>query len=154
MIYAISAAMVMAASPILAQAPVTADWHIRTTTRSVATVVKDLKTAIRTKGGRVVTVVDHAANARGAGSALPDTVLVIFGNPKLGTPLIARNRAIAIEFPQKILVWRQKNTTSIGYIKPAVTAARYGFAADEPAVIAIDNALSSLVATAAADKTD
>lgn len=125
------------------------DWQIISTHRPVDDVVGRLKTGVASGGGSVVAVVDHAANARRAGTRIPATVLVVFGNPKLGTPLIARNRLIAIDLPQRMLVWRDGGATKVGYLRPSTLAVRYAFDADDSAIVAMDRALSKLAANAA-----
>ncbi|WP_242140620.1 DUF302 domain-containing protein [Sphingomonas sp. TREG-RG-20F-R18-01] len=135
-------------APATAQVSPPGDWQVSSTPRTVTDVVLQLRTRINASGGRIVAVVDHAANARSTGQVVPDTTVVIFGNPNLGTPLIKGNRAIALDLPQRMLVWRDGDVTKVGYLRPAVLAARYGFAPDDPDVVAIDKALLGL-ATAA-----
>lgn len=147
-VWHIAAAIVaMFSAPSMAQtdAKTPQDWYVRTTTRSVPDVVQRLKTNIKKGGGSIAAVVDHAAGAGTAGMKLPQTTVVIFGNPKLGTPLIAQNRVIAIDLPQRILVWREGATTRVGFTRPSATAARYGISGNDPSVIKMDKALTTLV---------
>jgi uncharacterized protein (DUF302 family) len=141
----VAAVVLLATAPATVQAQMPPDWHVRTTTHSVANVVQRLTTTIEKGGGSVAAVVDHSANARSAGMALQDTTLVIFGNPKLGTTLMAQNRAIAMDLPQRILVWRDGATTRIGFTRPAAIAARYGIDGSNPSLVAMDKAMSALV---------
>src|SRR6056297_1720960 len=53
----------------------------------------------------LVTTIDHARNAANAGLELRPTTLVVFGNPNLGTRLMAVNQTAGIDLPQKLLVW-------------------------------------------------
>lgn len=139
----------LSSAPATAQIAPPDDWQIISTHRPVDDVVVRLKTGIASGGGSVVAVVDHAANARRAGTQIPETVLVIFGNPKLGTPLIARNRLVAIDLPQRMLVWRDGGATKVGYLRPSALAVRYAFDVDDPAIVAMDRALSKLAVNAA-----
>ena len=66
-----------------------------------------LHTAIDKRGLKVFAVVDHAAGARNVGKTLPPTTLVIFGNPKAGTPLMKERRAIGMALPMKAMVWEK-----------------------------------------------
>lgn len=143
-------ALALIAAPAAARPTPPDDWQVLSTPRPVTEVVTRLKARIGAGGGRVVAIVDHAANARATGEPLAETTLVIFGNPKLGTPLIARNRAIALDLPQRMLVWREGGATKVGYLRPAVLGARYAFPADDPAIVAMDKALSGLAAAATA----
>ena len=70
----------------------------------------DRLSAILTKKGiRVMARVNHAAGAKAAGLKLPPTELLIFGNPKLGTPLMQTNRMIGLDLPMKVLAWQKKD---------------------------------------------
>jgi uncharacterized protein (DUF302 family) len=71
---------------------------------SVAKTVQQLKAALHKKGMTLFKVVDHAAGARRVGLKMPETTLVIFGNPKVGTPVMLCAPSAAIDFPQKMLI--------------------------------------------------
>jgi uncharacterized protein (DUF302 family) len=62
--------------------------------------------AIKSRSFAVVAEVDHAAGAKAAGLELRPTHLVIFGNPRGGTPLMGCNQAAGIDLPLKALVWQ------------------------------------------------
>lgn len=70
----------------------------------VKTTADRLVAALEGKGMTVFARIDHAAGAAKAGATLPPTELVIFGNPKVGTPLMQCDRLVAIDLPQKALV--------------------------------------------------
>src|SRR5688572_7458908 len=72
---------------------------------SVKETVDRLTAALKDKGITPVARVDHAAAAKGAGLELRPTEVLLFGNPKLGTPLMQANRRVAIDLPMKVLVW-------------------------------------------------
>ena len=57
--------------------------------------------ALKDKGITPVARVDHAAAAKAAGLELKPTEVLLFGNPKLGTPLMQANRRVAIDLPMK-----------------------------------------------------
>ncbi len=73
-----------------------------------AITVKRLEKAIRSKGMVLLAKVDHKANAKKAKLELLPTTLLLFGNPAAGTPLMQAQRSIAIDLPQKILVWQDE----------------------------------------------
>lgn len=87
---------------------------------SVDQTVQQLTTALHKKGMTLFKIVDHAAGAKGVGLKMPATTLVIFGNPKAGTPVMQCAPSAAIDFPQKMLiredakgkVWVSYNSTS------------------------------------------
>jgi uncharacterized protein (DUF302 family) len=71
---------------------------------SVSATADRLEKILVSKGTRI----DHAAGAQKAGKTLAPTELVIFGNPKVGTPLMQCSHSIAIDLPQKALIWQDK----------------------------------------------
>ena len=65
---------------------------------------------------KIVTEVDHAANAEKVEMELRPTRLIIFGNPNLGTPLMQSATSMGLDLPQKILVWEDEDgTVNISY---------------------------------------
>ena len=99
---------------------------------------------------RLVTTLDHAANAATAGLSLPPSRLAVFGNPALGTPLMAAVRTIGIELPQKMLVYEGTDgTTRIAYNDPAWLLERHGISGMDEQVTTIRGALDALAKAAA-----
>jgi uncharacterized protein (DUF302 family) len=66
--------------------------------------VDKLQELLRAKGIKLFALVDHSGEAETAGMRMPPTKLLIFGNPKAGTPLMLASPGIAIDLPLKILV--------------------------------------------------
>ncbi|MEF2552296.1 DUF302 domain-containing protein [Aurantimonas sp. A2-1-M11] len=123
--------------------------NIRSASGSVEETVARLTAAIENAGAKVVAVVDHAANARSVDADIPETRVIIFGNPKLGTPLIQENALVAIDLPQKMLVWRDGETTKVGYLEPDVLATRYGLDPASEPVTSMTTAMDRLAGMAA-----
>ncbi len=71
---------------------------------SVGETVDKLKTILQSKGVTLFALVDHSGEAEKAGLKMPPTKLLIFGNPKGGTPLMLAAPSAAIDLPLKILV--------------------------------------------------
>ena len=91
-----------------------------------------LQKALTEKGVTVFARVDHAAGAKSIGQTIRPMELIVFGNPKLGTPLIQKNPEIGLDLPVKILVFQAENaTTYIAYTDPVFLTKRYGIT--EPA---------------------
>jgi uncharacterized protein (DUF302 family) len=67
--------------------------------------VERLKTILQAKGVRLFAEVDHSGEAAKAGLTMRPKKLLIFGNPKAGTPIMVAAPASAIDLPLKILVW-------------------------------------------------
>jgi uncharacterized protein (DUF302 family) len=94
--------------------------------RTVAETVARFTGLAKAKGLRVFAVIDQAAEARQAGLQLRDTVLVIFGNPAAGTPVMAAAPFAALDLPLKFVVWDDQGVTLVSYVSPEAIAARYG----------------------------
>jgi uncharacterized protein (DUF302 family) len=80
---------------------------------------------IAAKGMKLFAVIDQAAEARQAGLTLRDTVLVIFGSPAAGTPVMAASPLSALDLPLKVLIWSDEGQTKVSYYAPAALAARH-----------------------------
>ena len=115
---------------------------------SVAGTVAELTDMITAKGMRLFAVIDQAAEARQAGLTLRETVLVIFGSPQAGTPVMAASPLAALDLPLKVLIWADEGQTKISYYAPAALAASHHLTADLAASLAGINALTdALVAS-------
>lgn len=73
-------------------------------THSVDETVSKLRDILQAKGVTLFALVDHSGEAAKAGLQMPNTKLLIFGNPKMGTPVMLAAPGIAIDLPLKILV--------------------------------------------------
>jgi uncharacterized protein (DUF302 family) len=103
---------------------------------------------ITAKGMRLFAVIDQAAEARQAGLELRETVLVIFGSPQAGTPVMAASPLAALDLPLKVLIWADEGQTKVSYYAPAALAARHHLTADLAASLVGINALTdALVAS-------
>ena len=71
---------------------------------SVEQTVAKIETILAAKNVKLFTVVDHSGEAEKAGMKMPNTKLLIFGNPKAGTPLMLTSPTVALDLPLKILV--------------------------------------------------
>ncbi len=93
-----------------------------------------LAAELEKRGIRVAARIDHAAGAKAAGLDMPPTEVIMFGNPRLGTPLMLAQPSVAIELPMKMLIWQDKSgKVMIGYTPPSDLKARYQInGVDEP----------------------
>jgi len=99
---------------------------------------------------RLVAELDHADNAESIGQELLPTRLIVFGNPNLGTPLMQGDQSVAIDLPQKMLVFENAaGEVSLAYNDPAYLAARHGILGQEELIGNISTALSNLATQAA-----
>jgi uncharacterized protein (DUF302 family) len=133
LVLALAAALI--AAPAAAQtadpdaSPDTAPDHVISlqSPHDAATTIDRLEAALEEAGIAVMGRVDHAANAEGADLDLPPTSLLIFGNPRLGTPLMQSERTIGLDLPLKALAWEDaEGRVWLSYTDPAALAARYG----------------------------
>jgi len=92
----------------------------------VATTADRLETALSKSGMTVFTRINHSDGAMNVGMQLRPTELIIFGNPKVGTPLMQCNQSTAIDLPQKALVWQdEKGQVWFSYNDPAYLVGRH-----------------------------
>jgi uncharacterized protein (DUF302 family) len=115
------------------------DWSfVETVGRCVA--------AIEARGLSVFARVDHAKNAVSVGMALRPTELLIFGNPKGGTPLMQENQVSGIDLPVRALVWQDADgRVWLTYNDPRWLAARHGLGApSRPALDAMSAGLAAI----------
>ncbi len=92
---------------------------------TVADTTAKLTGMIATNGMKLFAVIDQAAEARQAGLTLRETILVIFGSPAAGTPVMAASPLSALDLPLKVLVWSDEGQTKVSYYAPAALAARH-----------------------------
>jgi len=93
---------------------------------SVPDTADRLEAILGAKGMTVFARIDHAAGARKAGKSIPPTLLLVFGNPKVGTPLMLCSPSIAIDLPQKALISEDDDgNTWISYNDPQFLKLRH-----------------------------
>ena len=111
-----------------------------------------LEAALRDKGITLFARIDHAAGAASVDMPLRPTELIIFGNPKAGTPLMQARQSIGIDLPLKMLGWEDAaGKVWLAYNDPAWLARRHGLEGEaEAAVAGLAKALAMLAAGAVA----
>jgi uncharacterized protein (DUF302 family) len=94
---------------------------------SVDETVEKLKQILAAKAVTLFALVDHSGEAAKVGMKMPPTKLLIFGNPKAGTPLMLATPSIAIDLPLKILVWQDlQERVWVSYNSDAYLQKRHG----------------------------
>ncbi|HXQ44038.1 MAG TPA: DUF302 domain-containing protein [Acidimicrobiales bacterium] len=91
----------------------------------MAETVRLLSDTVVAKEMKVFAVIDHRGEARENGLALRHTIVVIFGSPVAGTPVMEWAPLAALDLPLKVLVWADGGLTKVSYTDPAALAARY-----------------------------
>jgi len=109
-----------------------------------------LAAAVAAQGMAIATRIDHAAAAESVGLALRPTEVLVFGNPRAGTPLMQAAPSLAIDLPLKALVWQDEaGATWLAHPDPAWLARRHGLdPANHPTLVAMTNALVRVAAEA------
>jgi uncharacterized protein (DUF302 family) len=110
-----------------------------------------LEAAVAQRGLTVFARIDFAADAAAAGLLLRPTRLLLFGNPRAGTPLIVAAPTVALDLPLKVLVWESEDgAVWVGYNRPEYLTERHGVPAD---LLASVRAVETLAAIAAGGST-
>ena len=108
-----------------------------------------LENVLNQKGMTVFIRINHAEGAQKVGKKLRPTELVIFGNPKVGTPLMQCRQSTAIDLPQKALIWEdEKGQVWLSYNDPNYLVERHGITGCTEVIKKIENALSNFAKAA------
>ncbi|MFZ0640661.1 MAG: DUF302 domain-containing protein [Candidatus Acidiferrales bacterium] len=114
---------------------------------SVDDTLEKLKRTLQAKAVNVFAVIDHSGEAEKVGLKMRPTKLVIFGNPKAGTPLMLAAPSSAIDLPLKILVWEDsEGKVWLSYNSPAYLQQRHGLPQELLQNIAVVETLAAAVA--------
>ena len=101
-----------------------------------------LENTLKTKGMRVFIRINHAEGAKKVGKNLRPTEVIIFGNPKVGTPLMQCSQSAGIDLPQKALIWKDEaGQVWLSYNDPKYLAKRHGIKGCIEVIKKIENAL-------------
>lgn len=117
----------------------------------VSTTIDKLTTVLESKGMTVFGRVNHSQNAQNAELELRPTELLIFGNPKVGTPLMNCAQSVALDLPQKMLAWQDEaGVVYLGYNDPLFLKDRHGIEGCDEVLGNISNALANFAKAATA----
>lgn len=110
----------------VAQATAPTGLVVKSSPHSVEETETRFKQVLEAKGLNLFATVEHDTNAAGVGLELRPTRVVIFGNPKVGTPLMQCQQTIAIDLPQKVLIWEdEQGQTNLAYNDPQYLGGRH-----------------------------
>lgn len=119
---------------------------------SVEETADKLEAMMKEKGLTVFARINHAVNAEKVDLHLRPTELIIFGNPKVGTPLMQCSQTIAIDLPQKMLVWQDKEGKSwLSYNNPDALRERHNVEGCGETLAKVKKVLGGLSAAVAAE---
>jgi len=109
---------------------------------SVAETADRLESLLRAKGLKIFLRLDQAAEAQAAGLAMRPMILLIFGDPKAGTPLMLRHPSLALDLPLKALIWQSPDDRVwLSYNTPEYLQQRHGL--DAPPFAALGHLLQA-----------
>lgn len=129
-----------------------ADLIRKTSPHSVAVTMDKLEAAVNGAGATVFARVDHAAGAAKVDLELAPAQLLIFGNPKLGTPVMQADISAGLDLPLRVLVSEDASgAVHVTYRAPATLAADHAVPADAPVLKVITGALDKLTGAAIAE---
>lgn len=118
---------------------------------SVATTIDRLEAAVEGAGATVFARVDHAAGAAKVDMDLRPTELLIFGNPKLGTPAMLDGQTAGLDLPLRVLAYADgEGVVHVTYHDPGSLAATHGLPADAKYIAMMTGALDKLTSKAVA----
>ena len=110
--------------------------------QSVVETIARLESLLKAKGMKVFARIDQAAEAKAVGLTMRPMVLLIFGDPKAGTPLMNRYPSLAMDLPLKALVWESsEGRVFVSYNGPEFLQQRHGL--DAPPFGALGNLLQA-----------
>ena len=110
---------------------------------SVPETINRLEAILRAKSIPIFARIDHSGEAQKVGLTMPPTQLLIFGNPKGGTPIMVASPLSAIDLPLKALAWQDaEDKTWLSYNDPAYLQQRFGVASE---LLTPINSLTALI---------
>ncbi len=97
---------------------------------SVAESVSRFHEVVAAKDMKVFAVINDSNEAHELGLDLPETEVIIFGNPEAGTQEMEAAPLMALELPLKVLIWEDEGRTRVSFTTPDALAERYGLSPD------------------------
>ena len=122
--------------------------HVKSS-HDVKNTARRLEAVLEEKGMTVFLRIDHSEGARKVGKKLRPTELVIFGNPKVGAPLMQCGQTVAIDLPQKALIWQDESgQVWLTYNGPQYLAGRHEIGGCKAVLDKVRNALKNFAQAA------
>ena len=122
---------------------VQSDFNVKETTDRLENILNE-------KGMTIFNQINHSDAAQKVGVELRKTRLIIFGNPKVGSPLMQCQQSIAIDLPQKAIIWEDdKSKVWISYNDPRFLGKRHNIVGCDEVITKVEKALSGITKAAA-----
>jgi len=116
---------------------------------SVTVTIDKLENVLKKKGITVALRWKHSDKAKGVGMNMRDTEILIFGNPKMGSPLMLSNQEIGVDLPMKALAYKDaKGQVWLVYNDPAYLKKRHGISDKDPVFAKMTGALNKMTGIA------
>lgn len=109
-----------------------------------------LLASMERRGLEIFARIDHGAGARAAGMDIGEELLLLFGDPRVGTLLMETERTVGYELPLRLLVWESQEGTRVGYRPARALEDEYGLAGRAEILEHMDGLFSQLLAEAVA----
>ncbi len=127
-----------------------ADLVTLTASHGVTETVERFTSLLSQQGIELFARIDHAAAARAVGLSLRPTVVLIFGNPRAGTPLMQSRQTLGLDLPLRVLIWEDEAAKVwLTYRRVASLARRQHLTDRAEVVKALDDGLAALARAAA-----
>lgn len=140
-----------AASAAMSLPAFAADIVHKISPHPVSVTIDRLAAAVEGAGATVFARVDHAGGAAKVDMELRPTELLIFGNPKLGTPAMLDNQTAGLDLPLRVLAYSDaEGVVHVTYHAPASLAEAHGLPADAKYIKMMTGALDKLTSKAIA----
>jgi len=116
---------------------------------SVDATIEKFEAAVKKRGFMVFARLDHAAGAESVGLKMPRATVIVFGNPRLRTPVFLKTPTVAIDLPPKAMVWEDTNGkvflsyNSAQFLYGSIYA-RHGIQSDKPVAEKIEATLAAI----------
>ena len=111
-----------------------------------------MESVLHEKGMTIFNRIKHSEAAANADIELRKTELIIFGNPKVGSPLMKCQQSVAIDLPQKALIWEDDNAKVwISYNDPRYLEKRHNIVGCEEVISKIEKALAGIAKSASVE---
>lgn len=151
---ALALSTLVAFAAALVAAPALADKGMihQTAPGTVEETVEAFTKVLGEKGATIFATVDHAAGAEWVDMKLAPATLVLFGNPRIGTPLMQAAPTMGADLPMRVLFYEgEDGRTNIAYHDMDAIAATHGIPADHPALVKAKSALRNLTGAVAGE---
>jgi len=129
--FAVAALALISAPPLSTPAQAADGLIVKPSQHSPGETLNRLEKLLKAKNITIRARSKNTAGAEKAGLSRPATEVLIFGNPKIGTPLMQATRTMGIDLPLKVLAWKDDKGSWIAYNDPKGLAQRHGNTVDK-----------------------